>query len=104
MTREAALAIFRLRRKNKNYIKSIDMLKDLPEFSMQTSAGISLYDELAGTGGTLSGLITTEAEIYRITGVGSILSASDNINSAVVRKITALYKRSTKKIIYYAEE
>lgn len=103
MTRETVLAIFKLKRQNNLYIKDVSALKSLPEFNVSNSQGMTLYDELVGTGGLLSGLITTKAEIYRIVGIGSIVSASDN-SKAVVRKVTVLYDKPKNRIIFYSED
>jgi len=103
MSKEAVLGIFKLRRKNDNYIKSLESLQSVPELMMKTPGGVTLYEELVGTGGGLSGFLTTTATIYRIVGVGSILSGTDNKES-VVKRITILYNKVTKKIIYYAED
>ena len=106
MTREAVLALFKLRRKSGNYIKDVGALKDLPEFQVQTPLDVTLYEELAGTGGQVSGIIKTEGDIWRIVGVGSILPTSDNEEDAggVVRKVTALYDKTNSRLIYYSED
>ncbi len=106
MTREAVKALFKLRRQNGNFIKDIGALKDLPEFQIQTPLDVSLYEELAGTGGQVSGIIKTEGDIWRIVGVGSILPSSDNEeeNGGVVRKVTGLYDKPNSRLIYYSED
>lgn len=107
MNRDAVLALFKLRRQSNNYIKDIGTLKDLPEFQVQTPLDVTLYEELAGTGGQVSGLIKTEGDIWRIVGVGSIVPSSDNQDEAtggVVRKVTALYDKPNSRLIYYSED
>ncbi|MDH5656223.1 MAG: general secretion pathway protein GspK, partial [Spirochaetia bacterium] len=89
MTPEAVKEIITLRRKRDNYISKVSELSDLPELQVSTPDGKSLYEELAGSAGELSGLITTKGKIYRITGIGSIIMDSDN-NKAVVRSMSVL--------------
>ena len=103
ITREAVLALFKLRRENGNYLKDITALKTLPEFQRMTPQGGTLYDELVGSGGQ-TGLIKTEGRFYRIVGVGSILLHEDDINSAVVRRVIGLYDKTLKRLLYYTEE
>ncbi|MBI3395200.1 MAG: general secretion pathway protein GspK, partial [Spirochaetia bacterium] len=57
MTRDAVLALFKRRREKGGYIKDVGELQSLPQFQRQTSLGVTLYAELVGTGGQLSGLI-----------------------------------------------
>ncbi len=104
MSREAVLALMKMKRQNGYYIKNLNILETLPEFQVPTSLGVTLYEELTGGGGK-TGKIKTEGRIYRIVGVGSILPASDNsTKKPVVRKVTALYDKALKRVIYYSEE
>jgi len=104
MTKEAVLALFKLRREKGNYIKNLGDLRNLAEFQIKL-AEFSLYDELVGTGGDVSGLIKSKGEIYRIVGVGSIIPVLEGSGTKpVVRKVTGLYDTNRKKLIYYAED
>lgn len=102
MTREAVLAIFKYRRQKGGYIKELGELRALPELQRKTPQDITLFDELAGNAGKLSGLLKTEGEIYRIVGVGTIVS--DNPKRTVIRRVTALYDKNNNKVIYYSED
>ena len=106
MTREAVMALFKLRRQNQGYIKNISELRDLPEF--QVPGGIpdvTLYQELAGTGGDVSGMIKTEGEYYRVVGVGTIIRQSDNSDqdTRAVRLVWGIWDKSNRRLIYYSE-
>ncbi len=102
MTDRAVKAIFKLRRENNGYMKDLKSLKDLPEFQVTTPAGISLYDELVGAGGQATGLVKKETSIYRITGVGTVLSRNpDPKKGSIVRQVTAIYDKKNKRILYY---
>ena len=103
MTSEAVKALFTLRKKRDYYISDLSEISEISEFQVTTASGKTLYEEIAGTGGDLSGLITTKGTIYRITGIGSIINDSDN-NKAVVRSMSVLFNMSTKKIIFYSED
>ncbi len=105
MTREAVLALFKLRRQKGGYLKDVGELKSLPEFQRNTTLNVSLFEELVGTGGQLSGIIKSEGEIYRIVGVGSILPISDNKRGkSVIRRVTGLFDKNNNRLIYYSED
>jgi len=107
MTKEAVLALFKLRRRKNGYIKEMADLRTLPEFQRKTPQDITLFDELAGNAGKLSGIIKTEGEIYRIVGIGTITSGppgTDNSKGAVIRRVTALFDKNNNKVIYYSED
>jgi len=108
MTREAVMALYKLRKQKGWYLKDIGELRNLPEFQKQTPLQVTLYEELAGTGGQVSGIIKTEGEIYRIIGVGSITPPPDNNGGpsagAVVRRIMGLYDKNNNRLIYYSED
>ena len=104
MTKQAVMALFKLRRQNGNYIKNLSDLRNLPEF--QTKHGeLTLFDELVGSGSQLSGVIKSKGEIYRLVGIGSIVSDAENKKvSPVIRRITGLFDNNSKKLIYYSED
>lgn len=104
MVRQAALEIFKLRRKKKGYIKDLKDLKELPSMQIMTPTGVTLYDELVGKGGEYTGLLKTEGDVYRVTGLGTIAPVREGQGSPVIRKITGLYDKKKKRLIYYAEE
>ncbi|KAB2931152.1 MAG: general secretion pathway protein GspK [Leptonema illini] len=104
MTREAVLEIFKLRREKGGYIKELSELQHLPSLQRTTSAGVSLYSELAGAGGEFTGLLKTEGEIYRIIGIGTIMPPENGTGSPVIRKVTGLYDRKRRKLLFYSEE
>lgn len=110
MTREAVLALFKLRAKNGGYIKETGLLQSLPEFQVPSSTGAGdLYGELTGSGGGGTGggglaRIKTQGDIYRIIGIGSIIDSDGDQNKVVVRKVTGLYDNSRKSLIYYSED
>ncbi len=104
MTREAVLEIFKLRRQNNGYIKDLSDLQNLPSLQRTTSAGVTLYTELAGAGGEFTGLLKTEGEIYRIVGIGTIMPRTEGSGSPVIRKVTGLYDKKRRRMLYYSEE
>lgn len=104
MTREAVLEIFRLRRERGGYIKELSELQHLPALQRRTSSGVTLYTELAGAGGQFTGFLKTEGEIYRIIGVGTIMPPDQGAGSPVIRKVTGLYDRKRRRLIFYSEE
>lgn len=104
MTKQAVLEIFKLRRENGGYIKELSDLQGLPSLQRTTSSGVTLYAELAGEGGDFTGLLKTKGEVYRITGVGTIIPREDGQNNPVIRKISGLYDRKERRLIYYSEE
>ena len=98
MTREAVLRIIKLRLENNGYIKNLTTLQNYPEFKINTTANLTLYDELAGGGSDVSrGRIKTTSDVYRITGLG-------RVNNKVVRSVSVLYNVKNRKIIYYTED
>lgn len=103
MSRKAVLEIFELRNKEGGYIKDLRKLQSLPSLQAVTPAGITLYEELAGKGGQFTGMLKTEGEIYRITGIGTILTKELNPGKAIIKTITALYDKKQKRIIFYQE-
>ncbi len=104
MSKQSVQALFKFRDEEKGgYIKNLSDLKLLPEFQVKNGE-LSLYDELVGSGTSLSGLIKTKGEIYRITGVGIIDPVPGSDNKPVTRKITGLYDNVNKKLIYYSED
>jgi len=104
MSREAIRALFKLRRNSNNYIKDLSVLKKLPEFQVKQGE-LTLYEELVGTGGKLSGLLKTKGEIYRVVGVGTVIITDDNNKQRpVVRRISGLWDVLNKRLIYYSED
>ncbi len=103
MTRKAVLEIFQLRNKENGYIKDLKKLEALPSLQVTTPSGVTLYEELVGKGGQLTGMLKTEGEIYRITGIGTILPANGDFNRAIIRKVWGLYDKRMRKIIFYYE-
>jgi len=107
MTERAVKALFKYRKDKGNYIKNIDEIRSLPEFQTETPLGVTLYEELAGSGpgGQVSGMIKSEGEIYRVVGVGSIVPEADNSRkNPVVRRVTGLYDKVNSRLIYYSED
>ncbi|MCS7205937.1 MAG: type II secretion system protein GspK [Leptospiraceae bacterium] len=104
MTRQAVLEIFKLRNQEGGYIKDLKKLQNLPSLQVKTTLGVTLYEELVGKGGQYTGLLKTEGEIYRITGIGTILPKSLDPNHATIRKVWILFDKKQKKIIYYQED
>ncbi|MFN3604346.1 MAG: general secretion pathway protein GspK [Leptonema sp. (in: bacteria)] len=104
MSKQAVLEIFKLRNKEGGYIKDLKMLETLPSLQIQTPSGITLYEELVGKGGSFTGMLKTEGEIYRITGIGTIVPANGDLNQAIIRKIEALYDKRLRKILFYKED
>lgn len=104
MTRQAVLEIFRLRNKEGGYIKDLKLLQNLPALQVQTSSGVSLYEELVGKGGSFTGMLKTEGEIYRITGIGTIIPANGNVNQAIIRTVWGLYDKRMRRLIFYQED
>lgn len=104
MTRQAVLEIFKLRNKEGGYIKDLKLLQNLPSLQIQTPAGVTLYEELVGKGGTLTGMLKTEGEIYRITGIGTIVPADGNTSKAIIRTVWGLYDKKMRRLIYYQED
>lgn len=108
MTERAVKAIFELRRKNQGYIKNLSDLQSIPEL-LETSSDseMTLYQELVGTGGEVSGLIKTQGGYYRVVGVGSVVLPSDNeegTQSMGVRRVWGIYEKSSRRLIYYTED
>ncbi len=104
MTQRAVLEIFKLRNQEGGYIKDLRMLENLPSLQVQTPSGVTLYEELVGKGGSFTGMLKTEGEIYRITGIGTIIPSNGNMNQAVIRKVWALYDKRLRKILFYQED
>jgi len=104
MTRQAVLEIFKLRNKENGYIKDLKLLENLPALQIQTPAGVKLYEELIGKGGSFTGMLKTEGEIYRVTGIGTILPANGNANQATIRKVWGLYDKRMRRLIFYQED
>ncbi|MCB1172278.1 MAG: general secretion pathway protein GspK [Leptospiraceae bacterium] len=108
MTPEAVKALFKLRRDKNGYIKNLSELQDLPEFMASSSqTGLSLYQELVGTGGEISGLIKTQGAYYRVIGVGSVVRPTDNEEDKDVlgiRRVWGIYEKNSQRLIYYAED
>ena len=107
MTREAVLALFKLRRQSQGYIKNISELRELPEFQAPGAiADTTLYQELAGTGGEVSGMIKTEGEYYRVVGVGTIIRLTDNRpqDTRAIRLVQGIWDKANRRLIYYAED
>ncbi|GIX41921.1 MAG: type II secretion protein [Leptospiraceae bacterium] len=104
MTRQAVLEIFKLRNKEGGYIKDLKLLENLPSLQVQTPAGVTLYEELVGKGGSFTGMLKTEGEIYRITGIGTIIPASGNANQAIIRTVWGLYDKRMRRLIFYQED
>lgn len=107
MTREAVLALFKLRRKNKGYIKNLAELQHLPEFQVPSVIpGLNLYQELAGSGGEISGMIKTEGAFYRIVGVGTLVLLTDNgeERTLATRTVWGIWDKSNRRLVYYTEE
>jgi len=71
---------------------------------IQTPAGVKLYEELIGKGGSFTGMLKTEGEIYRVTGIGTILPANGNANQATIRKVWGLYDKRMRRLIFYQED
>ena len=104
MTKAAVKALFKLRNENGNYIKDLAKLQDLEEFQ-EKEGEFTLYQILAGSGSSVSGLLKTKGEIYRITGFGSIYPKTDNTGiEPVVRVVTGLYDLTNKKLMFYRED
>lgn len=106
MTREAVMALFKLRRQSQGYIKNISELRELPEFQVPGGLpDVSLYQELAGTGGEVSGMIKTEGEYYRVVGVGTIIRQTDNNeqDTRAVRIVWGIWDKTNRRLIYYSE-
>ncbi len=104
MTPEAAKAILKLRNENGTYIKNIQLLKGLPELQIQTSSGITLYDEIIGSG-EKTGLLKTQGRYYRVIGIGAIVPRnSSGKYKPVIRKVMALYDKTLDLVIQYTEE
>ena len=106
MTRKAILAIFKLRQENNGYIENLNALKSLPEFQAEGgSGGLTLYEEVAGTG-SVSGFLKASSRFYRITGIGSITLLSDNSEeeSLAVRRVSGIWDKDRKALIYYSED
>ena len=106
MTREAALAIFKYRTNQQGYIKTISELKELPELQIQGGIpDLTLYQELAGTGGDISGLLKTEGEYYRVVGLGSVVRTSDNGSRILAeRQVWGIWDKTNRRLIYYSED
>lgn len=104
MTRQAVLEIFKLRNREGGYIKDLKMLENLPSLQIQTPLGVTLYEELVGKGGSFTGMLKTEGEVYRITGIGTIIPANGNLNQAIIKKVWALYDKRLRKILFYQED
>lgn len=104
MTKQAAMALFKFRRQNGNFIKNLSDLRQLPEFQVKNGEQ-TLFDELVGSGTELSGVIKSKGEIYRLVGVGSIVTDAENKSvSPVIRKLTGLFDNNSKRLIYYSED
>ena len=107
MTRKAVLAVFKLRQQENGYIQSLDALKTLPEFQAEGGGGgVTLYEEVVGTGGATSGFLKVKSRFYRITGIGSITVLSDNSEeeSLAVRRVSGIWDKDRKTLIYYSED
>lgn len=105
MSKEAVMALFKLREQKDNYLENLGDLKTLPEFQLEVGEGLTLYDEVVGSSTELSGFLKTKGEIYRLTGVGTIAPPADNESvSPVVRRVTGLYDVNNKVLIYYSED
>lgn len=106
MSREAVLAIFRYRRQSNGYIKNVSELRDLPELNVPGGIPeVTLYQELAGTGGDVSGLIKTESDYYRIVGVGSVVRKTDNTSDILAeRKVRGIWDKNNRRLVYYSED
>lgn len=103
MSREAVLELFRLRRQQGGYITDLGDLENLPPFQVESAAGITLYEELVGSGEDITGLLKTEGEVYRLVGVGSIVPATED-QKPIIRRVHALYDRNSRRIIFYGED
>lgn len=104
MTKEAVLQIFKLRNKEGGYIKDLKLLENLSALQIQTPNGITLYEELVGKGGQFTGMLKTEGEIYRITGIGTILPNSQNPDRTIIRTVWGLYDKKMRRLIFYQED
>ena len=108
MTKEAVLALFKLRRKKQGYIKNLSALQELQEFLITSSeTGLNLYQELVGTGGDISGMVKTQGAYYRVVGVGSVVRPTDNEDDTqvlAVRRVMGIYEKATRRLVYYAED
>ncbi len=106
MSREAVLAIFKYRRQNNGYIKNVSELRDLPELNVPGGIPeVTLYQELAGTGGDVSGLIKTESDYYQIVGVGYVMRETDNTSDILAeRKVRGIWDKNNRRLVYYSED
>ncbi len=97
MTKQAVMKILRFRLEKGGYIKDFKDLEKFPEFQVKTTAGFTLYNELAGDGSAVSsGKIKTKGEIYRIIGVGTI--------GKTVRRVTMLFDLPNDQVLFYSED
>lgn len=108
MNDAAVRALLRLRRKGNGYIKNIADLRELPEFQTTVGDRVTLYDEIAGTGGDISGLIKSQGDYYRIIGLGTLVRRVDNDaedqDVRAVRRVWGLWDKQNRQLIYYSED
>ncbi|MBX7057398.1 MAG: general secretion pathway protein GspK [Leptospirales bacterium] len=108
MNDSAVRALLKLRRKSQGYIKSLSELRSLPEFQSSVGDRLTLYDELAGSGGDISGLVRTEGQYYRVVGLGTVIRRVDNNvdeqDVQAVRRVWGIWDRQGRQLIYYAED
>jgi general secretion pathway protein K len=106
MTEKAVADLFKLRRRYNGYIKNLSELRELASWQQQSTDKLTLYEELAGTGGDISGMMKSQGDYYRVVGVGSVVRKSDNQDSQIlaVRKVWGIWDKSNRQLIYYSED
>ncbi len=108
MSRETALAIFKLRRLEGGYIQSFAKLKELPELQLEGStAEVTLYDELVGSGGDISGFLKTNTDFYRLVGVGLLAVGTENESEEdmrAIRRVWGIWDKRNRQLIYYSND